>query len=226
MNKKDLQTQLNYHFKDQTLLEQALTHRSAHKKHNERLEFLGDSILNFVIAEQLYRQFPNVNEGDLSQMRATLVCGEMLAVLGKTFKVGTFLTLGGGELKSGGFRRESIMADAVEALIGAIYLDSNLEVIKPLILNWFESQLKAIQPGIKQKDPKTILQEYLQGKHLSRPEYLILEITGTEHEQQFLVQCKLENDDSLYIGKGTTRRKAEQYAAQVAIEKLGIKYGK
>lgn len=226
MDKNKLQIRLGYQFKDNALLNQALTHRSAHKKHNERLEFLGDSILNFVIAEKLYRQFPDVNEGDLSQMRATLVCGDMLAILGTEFKLGADLILGGGELKSGGFRRESIIADAVEALIGAIYLDSNLDTVKSLILYWFEQRLKAIQPGIKQKDSKTILQEYLQGKHLSRPDYLILEITGNEHAQQFTVQCKLENDESLYMGKGSTRRRAEQRAAQFAIEKLGIKYGK
>lgn len=223
---QELQIRLHYQFKDVSLLNQALTHRSADKKHNERLEFLGDSILNFVIAEQLYRQFPNASEGDLSQMRASLVCGETLAVLGKEFQLGMVLILGGGELKSGGSRRNSIIADAVEALIGAIYLESGLEMIKSLILTWFKVRLNEIQPGIKQKDSKTILQEYLQGRHLSRPEYLVLEVTGTEHEQQFQVQCKLEHDEGYYVGKGVSRRKAEQEAAQAVIMQLGIKDGK
>lgn len=218
-----LQQLIGYHFSDISLLSRALTHRSAHKSHNERLEYLGDSILSFVIAEALFNLFPNVDEGDLSQMRSTLVCGEMLAVIGQEFGIGECLILGQGELKSGGHRRESIISDAVEAIIGATYLDSNIEVTKQLILNWYQDRLKNIQPGVKQKDPKTRLQEYLQGIHQARPIYLIIEVIGNDHEQEFVIQCKLDNDNNRYLGRGVSRRKAEQAAAQAAIDNLGIK---
>jgi len=218
-----LQKLIGYEFNNITLLLRALTHRSADKSHNERLEDLGDSILSFVIAEALFNQFPQVDEGDLSQMRSTLVCGEMLAVIGQDFHIGNCLTLGQGELKSGGHRRESIISDAVEAIIGAIYLDSNIEVIKNLILKWYQSRLENIQPGIKQKDAKTRLQEYLQGIHQARPIYLIVEVIGNDHEQEFVIQCKLEDDNNQYMGRGVNRRKAEQIAAQAAIDNLGIK---
>lgn len=218
-----LQKLICYTFSDLSLLTHALTHRSADKVHNERLEYLGDSILSFVIAEALFNQFPYVDEGDLSQMRSTLVCGEMLAQIGQGFDLGNYLILGPGELKSGGFRRDSIISDAVEAIIGAIYLDSNIETIKNLILSWYATRLKNIQPGEKQKDSKTRLQEYLQGHHLARPIYLILEVIGDDHAQEFVIQCKIENDDNQYLGRGVNRRKAEQAAAQMAIDKLGIK---
>lgn len=218
-----LQKLISYEFKDETLLLKALTHRSADKSHNERLEYLGDSILSFVIAEALFTQFPHVDEGDLSQMRSTLVCGEMLAVIGQDFGLGDCLILGQGELKSGGHRRESIISDAVEAIIGAIYLDSNIDIIKKLILAWYQTRLMNIQPGIKQKDAKTRLQEYLQGIHQARPVYLIVEVIGNDHEQEFVIQCKIENDSNQYMGRGVNRRKAEQIAAQAAIDNLGIK---
>lgn len=218
-----LQKLIGYQFNDLSLLSRALTHRSADKSHNERLEYLGDSILSFVIAEALFKQFPNVDEGDLSQMRSSLVCGEMLAIIGQDFGIGDCLILGPGELKSGGHRRESIISDTVEAIIGATYLDSNIEVVKQLILTWYKSRLAEIQPGIKQKDPKTRLQEYLQGIHQARPIYLIVEVIGNDHEQEFVIQCKLENDDNQYMGRGVSRRKAEQVAAQAAIDNLGIK---
>ncbi|XKM12606.1 ribonuclease III [Orbaceae bacterium ac157xtp] len=218
-----LQKLLGYQFKSIPLLTKALTHRSADKNHNERLEYLGDSILSFIIAEALFNQFPQVDEGDLSQMRSTLVCGEMLAVIGQEFDLGNCMILGPGELKSGGFRRESIISDAVEAIIGAIYLDSDINTVKTLVLNWYKTRLAQIQPGIKQKDPKTRLQEYLQGMHQARPVYLITEVTGNDHEQEFVIRCKLENDNNLYIGRGTNRRKAEQAAALEAINNLGIK---
>ena len=222
-NLKSLQQSIGYQFQKLSLLELALTHRSANKRHNERLEFLGDSILSFVIADDLFHRFRQQDEGDLSQMRASLVCGTTLAEIGKAFNLGNYLILGQGELKSGGFRRESIIADAVEAIIGAIYLDSNIENVRRLILSWYQSRLAEIKPGVKQKDSKTRLQEYLQGKHQERPCYLILEVTGDKHEQEFLIQCKLENDDHQYLGRGLSRRKAEQAAAQQALNQLGIK---
>ncbi|WP_370516510.1 ribonuclease III [Gilliamella sp. Pas-s95] len=218
-----IQQSIGYQFQDISLLELALTHRSANKLHNERLEFLGDSILSVVIADELYHRFVQQDEGDLSQMRATLVCGQTLAEIGKDFKLGDHLILGQGELKSGGFRRESIISDAVEAIIGAIYLDSNIDTIRPLILAWYQSRLNQIQPGIKQKDAKTRLQEYLQGIHRPRPCYLIVEVTGDNHEQEFLIQCKIDNDNHEYLGRGLSRRKAEQAAAQEALNQLGIK---
>lgn len=218
-----LQKQINYSFKNIDLLIHALTHRSANKIHNERLEYLGDSILSYVIAEALFERFPKVDEGDLSQMRSSLVCGETLAKMGQNFNIGDSMILGPGELKSGGHRRESIISDAVEAIIGAIYLDSDIQTIKQLILAWYQTRLVQIQPGIKQKDSKTRLQEYLQGQRQNRPVYLIVEVIGDDHEQEFVVQCKLENDDNQYLGRGVNRRKAEQAAAQMAINKLGIK---
>lgn len=218
-----LQKQINYSFKNIDLLIHALTHRSANKIHNERLEYLGDSILSYVIAEALFERFPKVDEGDLSQMRSSLVCGETLAKMGQNFNIGDSMILGPGELKSGGHRRESIISDALEAIIGAIYLDSDIQTIKQLILAWYQTRLVQIQPGIKQKDSKTRLQEYLQGQRQNRPVYLIVEVIGDDHDQEFVVQCKLENDDNQYLGRGVNRRKAEQAAAQMAIDKLGIK---
>ncbi len=218
-----LQKQINYSFKNIDLLIHALTHRSANKIHNERLEYLGDSILSYVIAEALFERFPKVDEGDLSQMRSSLVCGETLAKMGQNFNIGDSMILGPGELKSGGHRRESIISDAVEAIIGAIYLDSDIQTIKQLILAWYQTRLVQIQPGIKQKDSKTRLQEYLQGQRQNRPVYLIVEVIGDDHDQEFVVQCKLENDNNQYLGRGVNRRKAEQAAAQMAIDKLGIK---
>lgn len=218
----ELSKKINYQFNDIRLLELALTHRSADKNHNERLEYLGDSILSFVIAEALFHQFPSVDEGDLSQMRSSLVCGEMLAIIGNEFDLGNSLILGQGELKSGGYRRDSIISDAVESIIGAIYLDSNIDIIKSLILHWYQERLQNIQPGIKQKDPKTRLQEYLQGIHHERPTYLILAVSGSDHDQEFLIQCSIDNDQNEYLGRGSSRRKAEQAAAQEAINKLGI----
>lgn len=144
---------LGYEFSTLALLDQALTHRSASSKHNERLEFLGDSILSIVISDALYHQFPKATEGDMSRMRATLVCGKMLAEIALEFKLGDYLKLGPGELKSGGFRRESILADTVEAIIGAIYLDSDIETCRQLVLNWYQSRLASIKP-VNQKIPR------------------------------------------------------------------------
>lgn len=215
-----LQRSLGYTFKNKALLTQALTHRSANSRHNERLEFLGDAILSWVIADALYRQFPESPEGDLSRMRATLVKGKTLAEFGREFQLGDYLYLGPGELKSGGFRRESILADAVEAIIGAIYLDSGREVIQPLLLKWYESRLSTIKPGNDQKDPKTRLQEYLQGQKLPLPEYDVVEVHGEAHNQKFTVSCKVELMKEPVHGTGTSRRKAEQDAARRILEEF------
>ncbi|WP_044470123.1 ribonuclease III [Mannheimia massilioguelmaensis] len=224
MNQLDrLQRHINYQFKDVALLKQALTHRSAATKHNERLEFLGDAILNYTIADALYHQFPHCNEGELSRMRATLVREPTLAILARQFELGEYLLLGQGELKSGGFRRESILADCVEAIIGAISLDSNLTTATQTTLHWYEELLNKIKPGENQKDPKTRLQEYLQGHRLPLPTYEVKEIKGEAHCQIFKVECNVPNLDRTFIGVGSSRRKAEQGAAEQILTELGIK---
>ncbi|PPI88274.1 ribonuclease III [Candidatus Pantoea edessiphila] len=220
---KKLQNKLGYTFIDLELLKQALTHRSANSKHNERLEFLGDSILNYVIANVLYHKFPNINEGDMSRMRATLVRGNTLAEMARKFELGECLRLGVGELKSGGFRRESILADTVEAIIGGIFLDSNIYTIEQLILNWYQTQLNEISPGDKQKDNKTRLQEYLQSRHLPLPAYLMVMVRGEAHDQEFTIHCQVSGITKPIIGVGFSRRKAEQAAAKQALITLGIK---
>ncbi|GAA5218401.1 ribonuclease III [Corallincola platygyrae] len=211
---------LGYQFDDVSLLEQALTHRSAGSRHNERLEFLGDSILSLVISEQLYAQFPKASEGDLSRLRAALVKGTTLAELARDFQLGDFLRLGSGELKSGGFRRASILADAVEAIIGAIYLDNGIDVVRPLILAWYKSRLEAIKPGEHQKDAKTQLQELLQSRKLALPEYTVLDIKGEAHNQTFTVSCKVSPLNDAVTATGPSRRKAEQDAAAQVLEKM------
>lgn len=216
---KRLEKRIAYQFNNFALLQQALTHRSALGSHNERLEFLGDSILSFAISSDLYLRFPKVDEGDLSRMRATLVCGKMLAEIGREFELGDSLILGPGELKSGGFRRESIIADAVEAIIGAVFLDSGIDVVKALILKWFDSRLKTIKPGISQKDPKTRLQEHLQSRKQPLPLYEVLEIKGEAHNQSFTMSCVIDGVDPVQ-GKGTSRRKAEQIAAEKMLNVL------
>lgn len=215
-----LERTLGYEFKNKSLFLQALTHRSAKGKHNERLEFLGDSILSFVISTDLYERFPKIDEGDLSRMRATLVKGKTLAEFGREFELSECLILGPGELKSGGFRRDSILADAIEALIGAIFLDSNIETINRLVLSWYQTRLASIVPGAGQKDAKTNLQEFLQGRKLSLPMYEVINVKGEAHNQEFTVECRCESLAKPAIGKGTSRRKAEQAAAQSALELL------
>lgn len=215
-----LSKKIGYTFNDSSLLIQALTHRSVKGEHNERLEFLGDSILGFVIAEVLFEQFPDHDEGDLTRMRSSLVKGVTLAELGRDFNLGDYLILGPGELKSGGHRRESILEDAIEAIMGAVYLDSDITCCKALILSWFAQRLSEIKPGNEQKDPKTRLQEYLQGRKIALPVYDVIETSGQSHNQQFIVRCLTEVIDKEVIAKGTSRRKAEQAAAQQVLALL------
>jgi ribonuclease-3 len=215
-----LEQKLGYSFQNKDLLVRSITHRSAGSRHNERLEFLGDSILSLVIAEVLYHRFPNVSEGDMSRMRATLVRERTLAELAREFVLGDYLILGPGELKSGGYRRESILADTVEALIGAIYIDSNLDAIRSLLLTWYNDRLDAIRPGVEQKDPKTRLQEHLQGRRRSLPTYAVTDVKGEAHNQQFTVECVIDDISAAFIGVGSSRRKAEQAAAEKALEQL------
>ena len=223
MHLNRLQDKLGYQFKNEQLLVQALTHRSAKGDNNERVEFLGDSILGFVIARVLFEKFPTASEGELTRMRSTLVRGVTLAEIGRYFDIGDYLVLGPGELKSGGFRRDSILEDAIEAIIGAVFLDSDLNTARELVLNWFTSRLDEINPNQSQKDPKTRLQEYLQGRNLPLPVYEVIDITGQSHNQQFTIRCMVETVSETIISKGTSRRKAEQAAAQQALELLNVR---
>jgi ribonuclease-3 len=213
-----LERKIGYSFRKNELLTQALTHRSMGGAHYERLEFLGDSLLGMFIAEALFNQFPKASEGDLSRMRATLVRGQTLAELAREFELGDHLLLGPGELKSGGFRRDSILADAVEAIIAAAYIDSGVDACKNLVLSWYASRLQQIEPGNNQKDPKTQLQEWLQGRRLPLPVYEVLEVTGQAHNQKFTMSCQVEGVEQQSVGSGTSRRKAEQDAAQKTLE--------
>ncbi|NBI42116.1 ribonuclease III [[Haemophilus] felis] len=219
-NMDRLQRKLGYEFKQLALLKQALTHRSAAAQNNERLEFLGDAILNLIIGEALFHQFPKCNEGELTRMRASLVREPTLAILARQFELGDYLSLGTGELKSGGYRRESILADGVEAIIGAICLDSHLDTVRQIVQSWYQPLLAQIKPGDNQKDPKTRLQEYLQGKRLPLPTYQVVDIKGEAHCQIFTVQCQIDNDERIFIGTGSSRRKAEQMAAEKILQEL------
>lgn len=215
-----LQQKLGYQFNDLQLLEQALTHRSAKREHNERLEFLGDSIVNFVIAEALYRKFSDQKEGVLSRLRANIVKGDALADLGRSFHLGDYLSLGLGEKKSAGHKRSSILAGTVEAVIGAIYLDSDFITVQQCILNWHKDLLAALSLKDYLLDNKTKLQEFLQAKRLELPVYEVTEIRGKAHEQVFVVRCEVQNHDTPFYGEGASRRKAEQVAAELALKKL------
>ena len=214
--------QLQYQFRDAALLDQALTHRSVGMRNNERLEFLGDAILSFVVAERLFQQFPAESEGVLSRLRASLVKGETLAELARDLELGEYLSLGQGEMKSGGFRRASILADAFEAIVGAVYLDSDIDTVRTLLLRLLASRLDVISPKVNIKDPKTRLQEYLQGRKLELPVYELVSLEGEAHEQQFVVSCQINSGECQAEGEGSSRRKAEQAAAEKVLELLGL----
>jgi ribonuclease-3 len=213
--------QLDYRFSDPGLLDDALTHRSVGSRNNERLEFLGDAVLSFVIAAELYRRFPDADEGTLSRLRATLVKGETLAKLARELELGEYLHLGSGELKSGGFRRDSILADALEAVMGAVYLDGGIDEASRLVHALYANRLEKATPRANLKDPKTRLQEYLQGRKLDLPEYEVVSLEGEAHAQTFTVICRIADLDIETRGTGGSRRKAEQAAAQVALERIG-----
>lgn len=216
----DLLSKIGYSFKNEDLLTTALTHRSAGNDHNERLEFLGDAVLGQIIAKALFDRFPHTPEGQLTRMRASLVKGETLGEIAIEFDLGPKLLLGPGELKSGGQRRVSILADAVEAIIGAVFLDSNLESAEKMVLSWYTKRLARLDPEIHPKDNKTRLQEYIQSRRLPLPEYNVDKITGKSHQQTFFVSCKVSFLDKPVIAKGSSRRKAEQQAALNVLEKI------
>lgn len=213
---------IQYTFNDTSCLESALTHRSAASNNNERLEFLGDSVLSLVISTKLYTLFPDSDEGVLSRLRASLVKGETLSELAKEIKLGEYIQLGSGELKSGGFRRASILADAFEAVIGAIYLDGGIKAAEKFILNQFSRRLENINPAEINKDPKTQLQEYLQARNLPLPVYTVISIEGKSHDQIFTVHGKVDIINHVVQGKGRSRRYAEQQVAQAILDKLKL----
>lgn len=204
---------LGYQFQDSRLLEAALTHRSAGGINNERMEFLGDSILSLVISEQLYQRFPQASEGQMSRLRASLVKGDTLAKIAAAFELGEYLRLGQGELKSGGFRRESILADALEAVFGAIFLDRGYTAAREFILRVYDERLDQLSLDAPLKDPKTRLQEYLQSRRMALPQYETVAVMGDDHEQHFRVSCSLPSLGLQADGEGSSRRKAEQQAA-------------
>lgn len=212
---------IGYTFSDEGLLDQALSHRSFSRKNNERLEFLGDAILNCTIAQALYDRFPQAKEGQMSRLRAHLVKGDTLAEIGREFKLGDFLKLGSGELKSGGYRRDSILADTVEAIIGAISKDTDLATSQKVLLEWYEERLNNLDLTENIKDSKTRLQEYLQARRHALPEYVVTHITGEAHQQQFTVHCKVELLDKPLQGVGSSRRMAEQESALAVLKALG-----
>jgi len=214
---------LEYTFKKEALLTEALTHRSAASVNNERLEFLGDGILNFVIADCLFEQYADVQEGDLSRLRASLVNKDSLADIARILQLGQYIKLGSGELKSGGRRRDSILADAVEAIFGAVYIDSGFDTCRDLILRLFAEKLQNMPDVQTLKDPKTCLQELLQSRRYPLPAYTVLEITGKAHNQLFKVECSIEDLNCITCAQGRSRRKAEQAAAKLAIEQVSKK---
>ncbi|MEO8402852.1 MAG: ribonuclease III [Gammaproteobacteria bacterium] len=215
---EELSRKLGYVFKNKHLLKVALTHRSCDEENNERLEFFGDSLVNFVIAEALYKQFPYAQEGDLTRWRATLINRDTLGSLGRQFELGRFLHLGMGELKSGGRERASILSCGMEAIIGAMYLDGGFDAACETILRWYQPLLVSLADAASLKDPKTQLQEILQRQHLPLPIYEVESVKGEAHQQVFIVSCIIHGAKAL--GNGTSRRRAEQAAAENMLEVL------
>lgn len=215
-----LRDALGYECKDPALLEAALTHRSAGGPHNERLEFLGDAVLNCVVARLVFSEFADANEGDLSRFRASLVSGESLALIAQELQLGEHVRLGSGELKSGGFRRKSILADTLEAVIGAIYLDGGFAAAERVIERLFVPRLDRLPSAAELKDPKTRLQETLQARGLPLPAYSVEAVTGEAHNQQFEVSCTVGALGLRTQANGQSRRRAEQAAAQLLLDEL------
>ena len=215
---KELSEKLHYEFKEPQLFKIALTHRSKGGDHNERLEFLGDAIVNFVIAEVLYHQIPKATEGELSPPRASLDNRDALAELAKQFELGKHLFLGPGELRSGGHERQFILSCAMEAIIGAVYLDSGFAAARTKFIEWYEPLLQSLASAAEHKDPKTLLQEYLQSQRMELPIYTVAAIDGEAHQQLFTVSCQVVGVPEKTFGKGTSRRRAEQNAALAMLE--------
>jgi ribonuclease-3 len=211
---------IGHRFRSPELLQQALRHRSAGVPHNERLEFLGDALVNLVVAEALHARWPKADEGTLTRARASLVRESALAELARRLELGDRLELGPGELKSGGHRRDSILADAFEALVGAIHLDAGFEACRAVVLPWFEPLIEDLPTGKAEKDPKTRLQEWLQGRQLPRPSYQLVETRGDDHARVFLVRCDTSEPAHTEQAEGASLRAAEQLAAERLLLKL------
>lgn len=216
----ELTRRLAYDFRQPDLLERALTHRSKSSDNYERLEFLGDSVLGFAISSELYNRYPHLYEGELTRLRASLVNKETLASLARGLELGSYLRLGEGELKSGGFDRDSILADALEAVFGAICKDSSVDEAMRVIRRLYDDKWRTLDPQSIPKDPKTRLQEYLQRLALPTPVYLVQQVTGEPHNQTFVVECRVTGLPDPVRGEGSSRRNAEQVAAAQALELL------
>jgi len=221
-----LETTLGYRPEDPNLFTAALTHRSASGRNNERLEFLGDAVVNLVVAEMLYQRFPQASEGDLSRLRARLVSAEPLAAIAQSLALGDQLQLGTGELKTGGFRRQSILADALEALVGAIYLDAGIDTARRMVSDWCAPALLAMPDVAALKDPKTRVQELLQARAIALPSYAVEKIVGEPHAQHFTVRCEISELSLASLGEGSSRRRAEQQAAERIMIELEQKFSK
>jgi ribonuclease-3 len=215
-----LERLIGHDFSNKALLIQALTHRSFGSTNNERLEFLGDGVLNFIVASQLYLKFPKLDEGDLSRLRAHLVKEPTLGEIALTLNIGDALKLGEGELKSGGWRRPSVLADALEAMIGAVFLDAGFAAAEGVVIKLFTPLIEKIDPKAIGKDPKSLLQEYLQSKKIDVPTYEVLAIEGEAHCQTFRVECRVAKFNIVTQGEGTSRRAAEQQAAELANQEI------
>ena len=213
-----LETRLDYRFNDATLLEQAVTHRSHGARHNERLEFLGDAVLNFVVAAMLFERYARIDEGDLSRLRANLVKQASLADIAQKLDLSQYLRLGEGELKSGGFRRPSILADTLEAIFGAVFLDAGFDAARRVIVRLYAPIMAHVDPRTLGKDAKTLLQEFLQGRKLALPVYTVVATHGAAHSQQFEVECAIAVFDIKVVAAGSSRRAAEQSAAKLALD--------
>ena len=213
---------LGYTFVNKSLLTTALSHRSLGQDNNERLEYLGDALLGFIIAETLYQRYPDANEGDLTRLRASLVKGETLGRVARELQLGNHVLLGGGELKSGGWRRTSILANTLEAIIGAIYLDAGFHTCRDKVLSLFTTIITETTPDKLVKDPKTRLQEYLQSRQLNLPEYNIVMESGESHARIFTVECAIPGLEISVQAEGRNKRSAEQAAAQMALAQLNI----
>ncbi len=222
-NAQQLQDRLQYQFIDQTLLTLALSHRSCGSKNNERLEFLGDAVLGLIVSNFLFQRFPEAREGDLSRIRSQIVCAESLAEVARSLDLGPELLLGQGEMKSGGHRRDSILGDTVEALIGAIYLDKGMSAAEQSVVNWFADKLNAVTLDTPVKDPKTALQEWLQARGKPLPEYVVVKTQGEDHSRLFTISCKIANIESAAEATASSRRKAEQLVAEELLKQLELK---
>lgn len=220
LSRRKLGSKLGYQFADDALLDQALTHRSAGSVNNERLEFLGDAVLNHLIAADLYAQFPLLDEGELSRLRSSLVNGDTLAAIAVELELGHYLRLGPGETKTGGMQRRSILAGTLEAIIGAIYIETGFEQCRDSVRRVFGERIASVDLAAARKDPKTRLQEYLQSRGMALPAYHVADVQGPAHAQIFAVECDIESIAQRFTGKGSNRRKAEQDAASRGLEFL------